>query len=145
MVKINSNTEKLKLNQQDSLVGTLLSKSYYSAQEVNSFKGLCTRLNYQGSLMIYCCGPTLYSDLHLGNYRSLFFLDYCNKYRKNKGLDTKIIVNLTDLDDKIFSKLKVELGTSLTDVHTTELHDKLVSKITEEFKRVLETYSVNLL
>lgn len=54
-------------------------------------------------LPIYCCGPTIYSNLHKGNYRSLMLLDYIYKVREKLNLTTKIRINITDIDDKIFS------------------------------------------
>jgi cysteinyl-tRNA synthetase len=56
-------------------------------------------------LGIYCCGPTIYKELHKGNYRPLFLLDYLYKTRKELGLETKVIVNITDIDDKIFDQV----------------------------------------
>lgn len=58
---------------------------------------------HKKELKIYCCGPTIYKNPHKGNYRSLLFLDYLFKLRKLRGLVTNVVVNITDLDDKIFS------------------------------------------
>jgi len=49
---------------------------------------------------IYLCGPTLYSNIHMGNARSLVFFDVLSEYyRRNGGV--KYVRNITDFDDKI--------------------------------------------
>ena len=53
---------------------------------------------------IYCCGPTVYDKVHLGNLRIYVFLDY---FSKIVGSDLTI-VNITDIDDKILDRCNKE-------------------------------------
>jgi cysteinyl-tRNA synthetase len=51
---------------------------------------------------IYLCGPTLYSDIHIGNARSMVLFDVISEYyRRTEGVI--YIRNITDVDDKIIS------------------------------------------
>ena len=50
---------------------------------------------------LYVCGPTLYSDIHIGNARSLVFFDVLAEHlRRTTGVF--YVRNITDIDDKIF-------------------------------------------
>ncbi|MDV3166076.1 MAG: cysteine--tRNA ligase ['Waltheria sp.' little leaf phytoplasma] len=50
---------------------------------------------------IYVCGPTVYDHLHIGNIRSLIFFNLLKKYLVSIGFKVFLVVNITDLDDKI--------------------------------------------
>ncbi|MDC9032026.1 cysteine--tRNA ligase [Columbia Basin potato purple top phytoplasma] len=58
----------------------------------------------QKKINIYVCGPTVYDHLHIGNIRSLIFFDLVKKYLSNLGLEVCLVVNITDIDDKIIQK-----------------------------------------
>ncbi len=50
---------------------------------------------------IYCCGPTVYNLIHVGNARQLCVFDVLRRYLKYRGYKVKYIQNFTDVDDKI--------------------------------------------
>ena len=50
---------------------------------------------------IYCCGPTVYNLIHVGNARQLCVFDVLRRYLKYRGYNVKYIQNFTDVDDKI--------------------------------------------
>lgn len=57
------------------------------------------------SLNIYVCGPTVYDDAHLGHARTYVTVDIFNRImRKISNLSTKLVMNITDIDDKIIKK-----------------------------------------
>ncbi|MDQ2745797.1 MAG: class I tRNA ligase family protein, partial [Acidobacteriota bacterium] len=59
---------------------------------------------------MYACGPTVWNYTHLGNFRTFVFDDVLRRYLKFKGYDVTHVMNLTDVDDRIFStaaRLKV--------------------------------------
>lgn len=58
---------------------------------------------------IYVCGPTLYSQIHIGNARPLIFFDLVNRFFETEGYQVKFVSNITDIDDKIINKA-LELG-----------------------------------
>lgn len=59
-------------------------------------------------MKMYVCGPTLYSDIHIGNARPLVFFDVVAEYHRRQGHGIVYARNITDVDDKIvqFSKDK---------------------------------------
>ncbi|MDV3189192.1 MAG: cysteine--tRNA ligase, partial [Pigeon pea little leaf phytoplasma] len=72
-------------------------------QFYNSLTGIkeefCPLNNSQ--VNIYVCGPTVYDHLHIGNIRSLIFFNLLKKYLLSIGFKVFLVVNITDLDDKI--------------------------------------------
>lgn len=53
---------------------------------------------------MYACGPTVWNYAHLGNFRTFVFNDILRRYLKYKGYQLKHVMNLTDVDDRIFSE-----------------------------------------
>ncbi len=56
---------------------------------------------HYNNVNIYCCGPTVYNLIHVGNARQLCVFDVLRRYLKYRGYDVKYIQNFTDVDDKI--------------------------------------------
>jgi len=61
-----------------------------------------------GKVGIYCCGPTVYNYIHLGNARPLVVFDTVRRYFLWKGWDVTYVQNFTDVDDKIINRAKEE-------------------------------------
>jgi len=66
---------------------------------------------------IYCCGPTVYRDAHVGNLRTFLLADLISRTLKLSGMDVLLIQNITDVghmsedfadEDKILSQAKLE-------------------------------------
>ena len=53
---------------------------------------------------IYCCGPTVYGDAHVGNIRPVIVFDTLRRFLAFLGYDVKLVSNFTDVDDKIINK-----------------------------------------
>lgn len=54
---------------------------------------------------IYCCGPTVHDVPHLGHARTYIFSDMISRILKyHYGYGVRLMINITDLDDKIISK-----------------------------------------
>lgn len=68
---------------------------------------------------IYCCGPTVYNLIHVGNARQLCVFDVLRRYLKYRGYNVKYIQNFTDVDDKII-RIANEKGISPFD-HAEEM------------------------
>jgi cysteinyl-tRNA synthetase len=56
--------------------------------------------NPNGTLGIYCCGPTVYHYAHIGNFRSFLIQDVLRRLLIERGYSLKFVRNLTDVDDK---------------------------------------------
>ncbi|MGA7615524.1 MAG: cysteine--tRNA ligase [Thermoanaerobaculia bacterium] len=54
-----------------------------------------------GSVRMYCCGPTVYSYAHIGNLRTFLWGDLLRRYLEWKGFKVTMVMNLTDIDDRI--------------------------------------------
>lgn len=55
------------------------------------------------TLMIYCCGPTVYDHMHIGNSRSLIIVDLILRTLRYQGQKLTYLHNITDIDDKIIA------------------------------------------
>lgn len=54
------------------------------------------------------CGPTVYDYSHAGHARMLLFYDLAARYFRHKGFQVNVVVNITDIDPKIFARAKKE-------------------------------------
>jgi cysteinyl-tRNA synthetase len=66
---------------------------------------------------IYCCGPTVYRDAHVGNLRTFLLSDLISRTLKLSGMEVLLIQNITDVghmsedfeaEDKMLSQAKLE-------------------------------------
>ena len=55
-----------------------------------------------GRASIYACGPTVYSRIHVGNARPFVVYSLLKRFLEHEGLDTTLVVNITDVNDKIY-------------------------------------------
>ena len=53
---------------------------------------------------IYSCGPTVYDFAHIGNLRAYIFVDILNRVLRVNNFQTKLVMNITDVDDKTINK-----------------------------------------
>jgi cysteinyl-tRNA synthetase len=51
---------------------------------------------------IYACGPTVYSRIHIGNARPFVVFALLARFLESEGYRTKLVVNVTDINDKIY-------------------------------------------
>ena len=85
-------------------------------REVRLFNSLGNRLETfvpikEGKVSIYVCGPTVYNDPHIGNFRPVIVFDAWRRLFIRLGYDVTFVSNYTDVDDKIINRAK-ELGIS---------------------------------
>ncbi|MEX3952791.1 cysteine--tRNA ligase [Paraburkholderia sp. EG287B] len=50
-----------------------------------------------GRVGMYCCGPTVYDDAHIGNLRTYVFEDVLRRVLMRNGYDVQHVVNITDV------------------------------------------------
>jgi cysteinyl-tRNA synthetase len=72
----------------------------------------------EGHVGLYVCGPTVYSDVHLGNVRTFMSFDVIFRYLKFLGYKVRYVRNITDVghlvgdvdegEDKIGKKARLE-------------------------------------
>ena len=71
-----------------------------------------------GNIGMYVCGPTVYSNVHLGNCRTFISFDLIYRYLKHLGYKVRYVRNITDAghlendadegEDKISKKARLE-------------------------------------
>jgi len=64
---------------------------------------------------LYFCGPTVYNQLHIGNYRAALVADLLTKTVKGIFPNVSYVSNITDIDDKII-KAASDQDCSITDI-----------------------------
>ncbi len=61
-----------------------------------------------GKVKMYCCGPTVYDFLHVGNFRGPVFFNFVRNWLEHTGYQVFYAFNFTDIDDKILKRAKDE-------------------------------------
>ncbi|HPQ89514.1 MAG TPA: cysteine--tRNA ligase [Candidatus Mcinerneyibacteriales bacterium] len=59
-------------------------------------------------VFFYCCGPTVYNYIHIGNARAFVLFDFIRRYMAQNGYTVTFIQNITDVEDKIIKKAAEE-------------------------------------
>jgi cysteinyl-tRNA synthetase len=52
------------------------------------------------NVSMYTCGPTVYSNAHIGNFRAYIFEDLLQRHLETRGFNVHRVMNITDVDDK---------------------------------------------
>lgn len=63
-------------------------------------------LNPNEEIGIYACGPTVYSRIHIGNARPFVIFTLLARFLKTEGYRAKLVINVTDVNDKIYDAAK---------------------------------------
>ncbi len=81
----------------------------------------------KNEITMYVCGPTVYSDIHIGNARPVIFFDMVKEYLLYRGFNVKYVSNITDIDDKIIEEAKRKAITeeTLTNEYTLAFIDAM--------------------
>ncbi|SHG88737.1 cysteine--tRNA ligase [Flagellimonas flava] len=91
----------------------------------------------EGHIGMYVCGPTVYSNVHLGNCRTFMSFDMIFRYFKHLGYKVRYVRNITDAghlendadegEDKIAKKAKLEQIEPMEVVqrYTVDFHNTL--------------------
>ncbi len=80
-----------------------------------------------GKVGVYCCGPTVYNYVHVGNARPYVTFAVLRSWLRRHGYDVTLVENITDVDDKIIAKANAE-GRSPVEVaeeYTAAYHDDM--------------------
>lgn len=81
---------------------------------------------------MYVCGPTVYDKAHVGHAMSVLVFDVIRRYLEYKGYEVELVMNYTDVDDKIIQRALVE------DVDSIQIAERYI----EEFNQHLEDLNV---
>ena len=90
------------------------------------------------SVGMYVCGPTVYSDVHLGNCRTFISFDVIYRYLIHLGYKVRYVRNITDVghleddgEDRISKKAKLEKLEPM----------EVAQKYTNDFKETLKKFN----
>ncbi len=86
-------------------------------------------------LKLFVCGPTVYDLSHIGHARTYIFFDFFVKFLKNFGQKVFYVQNITDIDDKIINRAKLENQNPL----------KLSKKFTKKYLKDMKSLGINSL
>ena len=81
-----------------------------------------------GVVKIYVCGPTVYSYLHVGNFRGPVFFNFVRNWLEHSGFKVEYAVNFTDVDDKIIKRANDEK------VLARDISEKYIAEYQIDFK-----------
>ena len=82
----------------------------------------------EGKVTMYCCGPTVYDLIHVGNARPIIMFDVLRRYLEYRGYEVTFVQNFTDVDDKIIKKANEE------GVSSTEIAEKYIAEYWKDVK-----------
>lgn len=95
----------------------------------------------EGHVGMYVCGPTVYSNVHLGNCRTFMSFDMIFRYLKHLGYKVRYVRNITDAghlvddaedgEDKIAKKARIEKLEPM----------EVVQRYTIDFHNILEKFN----
>jgi cysteinyl-tRNA synthetase len=55
-----------------------------------------------GPIRMYWCGPTVYTRIHVGNAVGEILFRWLKRWLELRGYETKLVINITDINDKIY-------------------------------------------
>ena len=119
----------------------------YKEQKLNIYNSLTARKDAfepvnEGHVGMYVCGPTVYSNVHLGNVRTFMSFDMIFRYFKHLGFKVRYVRNITDAghlendadegEDRISKKARLEQIEPM----------EVVQKYTVDFHNILTTFNM---
>jgi len=97
---------------------------------------------HKDSVGMYVCGPTVYSNVHLGNVRTFLSFDMIYRYLVHLGYKVRYVRNITDAghltDDGNIENDRFVKQSKLEKLEPMEI----VQKYTVDFHKVLETFNL---
>lgn len=97
---------------------------------------------HQGNIGMYVCGPTVYSNVHLGNVRTFMSFDFIYRSLTYFGYKVRYVRNITDAghltDDGDVNNDRFVKQSRLEKLEPMEI----VQKYTVDFHKVLETFNL---
>lgn len=108
-----------------------------ASRKVETFKPIGNEVK------IYTCGPTVYSEAHIGNLTAYVYWDLLVRILKASGYNVKRVLNLTDVghlvSDGDEGEDKLEKGARREGRSVWEIADSYMEKFKEDFRALVLT------
>jgi len=117
---------------------------HYIMQQITIYNSLTNKKEIfkplkEGHVGMYVCGPTVYSNVHLGNVRTFMSFDMIYRYFLHLGYKVRYVRNITDAghltddseEDKISTKARLEKLEPM----------EIVQKYTIDFHQILQEFN----
>ncbi len=79
---------------------------------------------------MYCCGPTVYGLLHVGNFRGAIFYNLVRNWLTESGYKVDFVYNYTDVDDKIIARANKDKRSS------SEISEQYIAEFQTDYNRL---------
>ena len=92
-----------------------------------------------GAVRMYCCGPTVYRDAHVGNLRTFLLSDLISRTLQMTGLEVRLIQNITDvghMSDDFHEEDKMLSESAKTQVDPFEIARKFEARFHTDLERL---------
>jgi cysteinyl-tRNA synthetase len=76
-----------------------------------------------GPIRMYSCGPTVYQRIHVGNAVPFVVAMWLRSWLRETGYETKLVINITDINDKIYDAAPGESARLAADASRWYLED----------------------
>ena len=90
---------------------------------------------------IYTCGPTVYSEPHIGNFAAYAYWDFLVRTLKANGLKVKRVLNLTDVghlvSDGDTGEDKLEKGAMREGISVWEVAERYIIMVRWNFCQLM--------
>ncbi len=80
---------------------------FISIHDTRTGSALPLQTGVEGRVGIYACGPTVYSRVHVGNARPFVVFSILKRFLEREGYHVTLVVNVTDVNDKIYDAARV--------------------------------------
>ena len=84
------------------------------------------------NVRMFVCGPTVYDSTHIGHAKTYITSDIIARWIRHGGYTLKLLVNITDVDDKIIKRASDENTTSI----------EIARRYEAQFKRCMERIGI---
>jgi cysteinyl-tRNA synthetase len=85
---------------------------------------------------LYTCGPTVYNNAHIGNFRAYISADILKRALGFNGYDVNWVMNITDVDDKTIANTIKEFGAAANVDNLKEFTNRYYQSFLADLKKV---------
>ncbi|MDB5266014.1 MAG: cysteine--tRNA ligase [Parcubacteria group bacterium] len=96
-----------------------------------------------GNVTMYSCGPTVYSQAHIGNLRSYFLSDLIARVLEQRGLRVRRVINITDVGHLVSDSDEGEDKMEKSARESGESAEDIANRFTKLFENDVAALNIN--